>query len=301
MKIVFLGVGGGVPSLYRALPAIGAIHDGHILLFDCGEGTQIQLQLANLSLNRITEIYITHNHGDHILGLPGLISSMTLLHRTKPLSIFGPKGLNRLIKLTLEITKVQPEFDLILQEVEEGLVTDNPHYRTECIPALHNIPALSYILRMSDIPGKFDVQKADQLGIIPGPLRKELQQGRPVKTPEGKIVQPTAVVGPSRKGVSFAYSGDTTPNPRFAKAAKGVSLLIHEATFIEEHKAKAAEYFHSTATQAAQIARKAKVGQLALIHISPRYPSGEIHEQEAKAFFPQSFAPNDLDSLILKD
>lgn len=300
MRIVFLGVGGGVPSLRRALPAVAVTLNGRILLWDCGEGTQMQLQKAGLSLQRITEIYISHLHGDHVLGLPGLLSSMTLLRRSKPLVIFGPQAVKTLVDATLQLTQVEPEFDLETHEVEAGIVFRHPNYTMEALPAIHSVPSLSFVLRIADAPGHFNPSKAGRLGVPQGPLWKQLQQGQSVKTSAGRVVTPSEVLGPAQKGVVIAYSGDTAPNPDFAAAARGASLLIHDATFAQIHATKAAEYLHSTATQAAEIAMQAEAKQLALVHISPRYQSTQPHQVEAQAILPRSIAPNDLDAVEIR-
>jgi ribonuclease Z len=299
MRVHFLGVGGGIPSLNRASPAIGVYFNGKILLFDCGEGTQIQLKRSGLSPQRILEIFISHLHGDHVLGLPGLLSTMAMLQRSKPLTVYGPVGIKAFIETNLELTHAQLEFDFDIKEVEKGVISQQKLYSVECVPACHNVPAFSYILRMADIPGKFYVSKAKRLGIPSGPLRKRLQQGHSITTPDGKHVKPSDVIGPTRKGPIIIYSGDTAPNPDLVAQVKGADLLIHDATFSETHKDKAEEFLHSTAVQAAQIAAKANIGQLALVHISPRYLSFDIHETEARAVFPAAFAPNDLDILEL--
>lgn len=300
MKIHFLGVGGGIPSLNRALPAIAISFKGTNILFDCGEGTQIQLKRARLSPQRIKEIYISHLHGDHVLGLPGLLSTMAMLRREKPLTIYGPAGIKEFIKITLELTQTQLDFDIAVHDVKAGTISKQTQYAVECLPALHNIPTFSFILRMVDTPGPFFTSKATRLGIPPGPLRKRLQEGQSIITAQGKTVQPSDVMGAPKKGVIIAYSADTAPNPNFAQSAQGADLLIHDATFSEAHKDKAAEFLHSTAVQAAQIAAQAKAKKLALVHISPRYVSVETHQKEAQRIFRQSFAPNDLDIIELK-
>jgi ribonuclease Z len=300
MRIVFLGVGGGVPSLWRALPALAVTLDGRILLWDCGEGTQMQLQKAGLSLQRITEIYISHLHGDHVLGLPGLLSSMTLLRRSKPLVIFGPQPVKTLVDATLQLTQVEPDFELETREVEAGIVFRHQNYAMEALPAVHSVPSLSFVLRIADAPGHFDPSKAGRLGVPQGPLWKQLQQGQPVKTTRGRTVTPSEVLGPPQKGVVIAYSGDTAPNPDFAVAAHGASLLIHDATFAQIHATKAAEYLHSTAAQAAEIAKLAEAKQLALVHVSPRYQSTQRHQEEAQAILARTIAPNDLDVVEIR-
>ncbi len=294
MKIVFLGVGGGMPSQSRALPAVALKLNGQILLWDCGEGTQMQLQRARFSLQRITEIFISHLHGDHVLGLPGLLSSMVLLRREKSLAIYGPPGIKAFVESTLELTHVQPEYEITIQEIKEGVVSRQTNYTMECLPALHSVASFSFILRMTDTLGKFNPTKARELGVPQGPLWKQLQIGKSVKNSSGRTIKPRDVLEPPSKGVSIAYSGDTKPNPKFAKAAQGVTLLIHDATFTTEHEEKANEYGHSTAAQAAVIAKQAKAQQLALVQISPRFETNEKHEQEAQQIFPQSFVPSEL-------
>ena len=299
MKVHFLGVGGGVPSLARAPPSIATSFHGTLLLFDCGEGTQLQLQRAGLSPQRVKEIFISHLHGDHVLGLPGLISTMMMHNRAKPLSIYGPAGTSQFIKSSLEMTHAHLEFELTVKDVEEGLISEQEKYCVKCLPALHSVPSLSYILQMTDTPGRFDVTKADQLGVRSGPLRKRLCQGQSIETAEGNKVKPEDVLGPTRKGSKIVFSGDTAPNPRLIEVAKSATLLVHDATFTALHLENASKYQHSTAAQAAQIAADAQVQHLALVHISPRYVSTEEHEKEARVIFPQSFAPNDLDSFEL--
>jgi len=184
--------------------------------------------------------------------------------------------------------------------VKKEIVSNQEQYRVKCLPALHTVPSLSYVLQMADTPGRFDAIKAQRLGVPSGPLRKCLCQGHPIETPDGKRVLPEDVLGPMRKGLSIVFSGDTRPNPNLVKAAKNARLLIHDATFTSSHNDNATQYLHSTAAQAAEIANQAQVTQLALVHISPRYVSTEEHEKEAMAIFPQSFVPKDLDSIELK-
>ncbi|MFX1565050.1 MAG: ribonuclease Z [Promethearchaeota archaeon] len=299
VKVYFLGVGGGIPSVARSPPSVAINFQGKILLFDCGEGTQLQLQRIGLSPHKIQEIFITHLHGDHVLGLPGLISTMMMMNRTKPLAIYGPVGTKEFTETTLELIHAHIEFPLTVKNVKNGTISIQEQYRVECLPAIHSVASLSYILQTSDTPGRFDVRKAEELGVPSGPLRKELYKGQAIKTPDGKIVKPEDVLGPVRKGLRIVFSGDTAPNPNLAKVAKHASLLIHDATFTELHKENAEKYEHSTAAQAAQIASDAVVQRLALVHISPRYASHEEHESEAQTIFPESFAPNDLDIIEL--
>jgi ribonuclease Z len=300
MKVYFLGVGGGIPSLDRTLPAIAIVHKRHILLFDCGEGTQLQLQRAKLSPQRITQIFISHLHGDHVLGLPGLLSTMAMQKRVKPVSVFGPTGIREFVEVMLNLTQAQIEFDLNINEVEKGIISQHEEYKVECLSANHNVPALTFILRMADIPGRFYPAKADKLGVFPQSLRKELVKGQAIVTPEGRRVTPDEVIGPSRPGAIIVYTGDTAPNPDLATHVKNVDLLIHDATFAEMHKEKAAEFLHSTARQAAQTAVQLEAKQLALVHISPRYASSEMHLNEATQVFPNTFAPKDLEMLHLR-
>jgi ribonuclease Z len=299
VRVHFLGVGGGIPSLIRAPPSIAVSFHGKVLLFDCGEGTQLQLQRAGLSPQRIQEIFISHLHGDHVLGLPGLISTMIMLNRAKSLTIYGPPGTKEFTETTLESTHAHLDFPLETIDVLKGEISHKELYTVNCLPALHNVPAISYVLKMADIPGKFDTDKAEKLGVPSGPLRKRLYKGLHIKTPEGRIVKPQDVLGPPRKGIRIAFSGDTAPNQDFAKAAKNASLLVHDATFTMGHLENATKYQHSTAAQAAEIAKLAQVSHLALVHISPRYASTQEHELEAQAIFPHCSAPEDLEYIEL--
>jgi ribonuclease Z len=270
-----------------------------MVLFDAGEGVQYQFQRAHLSLQRVSEIYISHLHGDHCLGLPGLISTMSLLNRTKPLSIIGPPGIKSFVEKTLEMTHVDLKFTLDIKEVVKAVLPSQSRYTVETLPARHYVPALSFVLHMSDVQGRFNPEKALQLGVPKGPLWKRLQQGHSVRGTNARIVHPSEVLDSSRKGASIAYSGDTGFNPEFALAARGVSLLIHEATYTSELEDKAIECLHSTAAQAARIAALAEAKQLALIHISPRYENNLQHEIEARSIFQRSVVPNDLDVIEL--
>jgi len=300
MRVYFLGVGGGIPSIDRALPAITIVHKKHVLLFDCGEGTQLQLQQVKLSPQKITQIFISHLHGDHVLGLPGLLSTMAMQKRANPLSVFGPTGIKEFIETSLNLTQAQIKFGLNVREVEKGIITRHEEFKVECLPAKHIVPTLTFVIRMADIPGRFHPAKADKLGVFPHSLRKELVKGQVVITPEGRRVTPAEVMGPSRPGAIIVYTGDTAPNPDLATYVKKVDLLIHDATFAEMHKDKAAEFLHSTAQQAAQTAVQIEAKQLALVHISPRYASSEIHLKEATQVFPNTFAPKDLEILNLR-
>ena len=299
VKVHFLGVGGGIPSLTRAPPSIAVSFQGKVLLFDCGEGTQLQLRRVGLSPQRIREIFISHLHGDHVLGLPGLISTMIMLNRTKTLNIYGPPGTKEFTETTMEATHAHLDFPLEIKDVLKGEISHQKLYSVSCLPAIHNVPAISYVLKMADIPGKFNTHKAEQLGVPSGPLRKRLYNGQQIETPGGRIVKPLDVLGPPRKGIHIVFSGDTAPNQELAKVAKKASLLIHDATFTMTHLENARKYQHSTAAQAAEIARLAQVSHLALVHISPRYASTEEHEKEAQAIFVNCTAPNDLECIEL--
>jgi len=233
------------------------------------------------------------------LGLPGLLSTMAMQKRVKPLTVFGPPGIKDFVDITLNLTQAQIGFDLTVHEAEKGIITQHEEYKVECLPAKHIVPTLSFILRMNERPGRFYPTKADKLGVSPRSLRKKLVKGQVVVTPEGRRVTPEEVMGPSRPGFIIVYTGDSAPNQNLATHVKKVDLLVHDATFVDMHKEKAAEFLHSTARQAAQMAIQLEAKRLALVHISPRYASPEMHLKEALEVFPHTFAPKDLEMLQL--
>ena len=269
MEITFLGTSSAVPSKHRNHTAIVLKHFGEVMLFDCGEGTQRQLTYAKISPMKIDKIFITHYHGDHILGLAGLIQSMGFRGRSEDLDIYGPKGLNKLINAISNTGFFQINFQIITHEIGEGIVLETDEYIIKSIIAEHNIDNLAYSIYEKKKP-RFLREKAIELGVPVGPAFGKLHNGEEVEI-NGKIIKPEQVLGEPRIGQKVTYSGDTRPCEKMIELAQGSDVLIHEATYEHEDQDKAIENCHSTSKEAAEIAKEANVKLLVLTHISTRY------------------------------
>lgn len=292
MELIFLGTSSAIPTNYRNHSAIALKAFGEIMLFDCGEGTQRQMTRAKLSPMKISKIFITHFHGDHILGIPGMIQSMAFRGRSKPLKIFGPPGLSELIKNMLKLGYFALSFEIKVYEVSEGIILDNDDYCVRCCRAEHSILNLAYSIIEKRSP-KFLKDKALKLGVKPGPNYGKLQNGIPVIVGE-KLINPEQVLGEERKGRKIVYSGDTRACEQMIKFSKGADLLIHESTFNNSHFDKACETGHSTSAMAANIAKTARVKKLILTHLSTRYQDTKILKKEALEVFENSVLADDL-------
>ncbi len=299
MKVVFLGTGGSWPTKYRNVMSVAMQFGSEVILFDCGEGTQRQMMRSNLSFMKIRRIFISHFHADHFLGLPGLFQTMNLNDRTEELHIYGPKGISLLVKELTHLGYFKPKYSIIAHDLEPGEVVEGEGYTVKAVEVCHNVPAYGYVFRENDRPGKFNKPRALELGIPEGPLFRRLQQGQSVEV-DGKVFTPDMVLGPPRKGIKISYSGDTAPCPSFEEASRGADLMIHEATGDYSLKQKTDEYGHSTAKEAAELAKRANVLKLALVHTSPRYEEPDIILEEAKAVFPDTIVPWDLDEIEVK-
>ncbi len=297
LKIVFLGTGGSWPTAKRNVTSIAIKRGSEIILFDCGEGTQRQFQKSKLSYMQISCIFISHFHGDHFLGLPGLLQTMQLNDREKPLHIYGPHGIETLTGQILSLGYFKPTYPIISHELKNH---DSVHFEGYAIRVLkvhHNIPAFAYCFEEDKRPGKFNKNKALSLGIPEGPFFSNLQKGKTIVLPTGKKIAPDMVLGPARKGRKIIYSGDTKPHTELITFSKNADVLIHEATFDSTLTNIADEYGHTTAAQAAELAVQAHVDKLVLTHISPRYIDTSILKNEAKKVFQNTYLPDDLDSL----
>jgi len=296
LDVVFLGTSGSAPTARRATSALLVRRGGERLLFDCGEGTQRQLLQSSVGLVDLREIYLTHYHLDHWLGLPGMLKTFALRDRDAPLAVHGPPGLKDLFaELRRVVGRLSYPLDLV--EVSGGDCLQREGYRILVVPVAHATAAVGYAVVEEPRPGRFDVARADALGIPVGPERGALQRGESVTLPDGRVLTPDAVLGPVRAGRTVVYSGDTAPSADVLRAvAEGAELLVHEATFAEEESERAAETNHSTARQAAEIARDAGVALLALTHISPRYFGPELL-REARDIFPATVVPRDFDTI----
>jgi ribonuclease Z len=289
LSVFFAGTAGSIPTARRGLPAVLVRRGGDRILFDCGEGTQRQL-VSSVGLMDLTEIFLTHFHADHWLGLPGLLKTFDLRSRERPLTVHGPPGLRELLTLGLRAAG-RVRFDLRVVELERGDVLERDGYRIAPVPVRHRSTAFGYALFEHERAGEFDPNAAVALGLTPGPEFGRAQRGEAIRG-----VRPEQVMGEPRPGRKVVISGDTMPCETLQVAAHGADLLIHEATFADDEADRAAETGHSTAAQAARIARDADVRMLALTHFSTRYPVGLLRD-EARAIFARTVLPRDFDTI----
>jgi ribonuclease Z len=297
LDVVFLGTSGATPTAQRAPAASLVRRGGERLLFDCAEGTQRQLLRCDVGLLELREVFLTHYHADHYLGLPGMLKTYSLRGRELPLTIYGPRGLRDLLTSLRRIFG-RLTYALETVELEPGTRLERDGYRLETFAVNHGVSAVGYALVEHERPGRFDVEAADALGVPDGPERGRLQRGEPVLLPDGTQVAPDQVLGPPRPGRKLALTGDTAPAASVVEAAANADLLVHEATFLAEESDRARETLHSTAGEAALAARAAQVRMLALTHLSTRYFGHEVVE-EARALFPDSVVPRDFDIVDL--
>ena len=293
LDIVFLGTSASAPTAQRAPAALLVRRGGDKLLFDCAEGTQRQLMRSTLGLPDLEEIFLTHFHADHYLGLPGMLKTFSLRQRELPLTIYGPAGLRDLYKsLGRIIGKLS--YSVEVEEVRPGEALERDGYRILVFPVHHGVSAVGYAVAEEERPGEFDADTADALGIPFGPERGALQRGESVTLDDGNVLTPDAVLGPPRPGRHIVIPGDTAPVETVRVLSEGADVLIHEATFLEDERDRAADTLHSTALQAAEVARDAGVRLLALTHVSPRYFGPEL-AREARDVFPATVVPKDFD------
>jgi ribonuclease Z len=289
LSVFFAGTGGSVPTARRGLPALLVRRGGERILFDCGEGTQRQL-VSSVGLADLDEIFLTHYHADHWLGLPGLLKTFDLRARERPLAVRGPRGLRELLGPVLRAAG-RTRYELLLEELEPGQTLVRDGYRIAAVSVAHRGRAFGYVLFEDERPGEFDPQAAIRLGLTPGPEFGRVQRGETIRG-----VSPVQVMGSARAGRKVVLSGDTTPCEALRIAAFQADLLVHEATFAQEEAQRAAETGHSTAPQAAALAGEAQVRMLALVHLSTRYPTGRVRD-EARALFPETVLPRDFDQI----
>ena len=283
MEIIFLGTSSAVHSYNRNHPAIILKAFSETMLFDCGEGTQRQLIFAKVSPMKISKIFLSHYHGDHILGLPGLLQSMNFRGRETKLTIYGPKGLNTLKNAIFNLGYCKIDFPIEFIEIGTETIESCEEYIIKSQDVNHQVPCLAYTVKELKKP-RFLREKAIELGVPVGPAFGKLHNGEEVEV-NGKIIKPEQVLGPARKGNKVTYSGDTTPCEEMIEFAKDSTLLIHESTYVNEDADKAKDNFHSTSSDAARIAKKSNSKQLVLTHFSTRYTSLDDLLKEAKEIF----------------
>jgi len=294
LDLVFFGTSGSVPTAQRAPSALLVRRGGERLLFDCGEGTQRQMLRSTVGLPELPEVFVSHFHADHFLGLPGMLKTFALRGRDEtPLTVYGPRGLRELFKRLHPFLGRLP-YPLTVVELEAGETLERGDYTIEGFAVEHGAEALGYTIAEAERPGRFDVAAADALGVPDGPARGRLQAGEEVTVDSGRTVIPADVLGEPRPGRKLVLTGDTAPSPLVVQAAHGTDLLVHEASFLSDEAERARETMHSTAAQAAEIASLAQVRLLALTHVSPRYFGPELAD-EARAVFPETVVPRDFD------
>jgi ribonuclease Z len=298
LDLVFLGTSGSVPTARRGLAGTLLRRGGERILFDCGEGTQRQLLRSAVGLVELPEVFVTHFHADHYLGLPGMLKTFALRGRELPLTVYGPPGLDDLFGALRRIFG-KLTYPLELVELRPGDALDRGDYRLVVFKVAHGVGANGYALVETPRPGRFDVEAAQSLGVPEGPLFGLLQRGETVALANGTTVAPDQVLGPPRPGRKIVLAGDTAPARSVLEIAREADVLLHEATFAATERERAAETAHSTAADAAELARAAGVRMLVLTHLSNRYFGPEI-AREAREIFPETVVPRDFDIIDVR-
>jgi len=299
MKLVFLGTSAAQPTENRGLTCVCLEREGEIFMFDAGEGAQLSYLKSGLGWNKKMKIFITHLHGDHCIGILGLLQTMTLQHRTESIEIYGPEGIEDFIASNIRVLNFGLSFPVMIASLDEGKIIDEKRYEIYATRAEHSVPTFSYVFHEKDKPGRFYPEKAKKLGIPEGKLWSQLQDGKEVKIRD-KIVYPAQVLGDPRAGKKIGISGDTRPNKKLEEFFKDCDYLVFDSTFIDELREKAIETFHSTAREAALLAKQANVKNLILTHFSARYKDESVLVEEAKHVHPSVIAAQDLLEIELK-
>jgi len=292
LVVTFLGTSAAAPTAQRGLPAVAVRREGEVVLMDCGEGVQRRVLSESLGLGSDMTILITHLHGDHVTGLLGLLQTMSLAQRRKPLNVVGPEKLLKWLEVTADLLHIGLTFPIRFSPAKPGVVLRTSGFRIRAARAAHSVEAFSYVVEEPGRPGIFYPEKAKSLGVPEGKLWSRLQKGRSIAL-GGKRVEPLEVTGPRRVGRKIGYSGDTRPSERLARFFSGCDLLIFDSTFRDADREKAVERKHSTSLEAAEFAKKAKVRQLVLTHFSARYTSVSSLVREARRVFPNTVAASD--------
>ncbi|MDX1440841.1 MAG: ribonuclease Z [Nitrosopumilaceae archaeon] len=299
MKLVFLGTSAAQPTENRSLSCICLEREGEVLMFDAGEAAQIAYLKSGLGWNKKMKIFVTHLHGDHCIGILGLLQTMTMQKRKEPLEIYGPKGIDDFISSNIRVLNFGLSFPIMISIIKEGQVFDSKFYSIYCCKASHSIPAFAYRFDEKDKPGRFNLEKAKELEIPEGPLWNKLQNGEQI-TINGKNIGPNQVLGEKRPGKKIGISGDTKPTAELQKFFENCDFLVFDSTFLDEIKEKAKETHHSTAKEASILAKNANVKNLILTHFSARYKDEKQHLEEAKKFHDSVIAAKDLLEIEIK-
>jgi len=287
LSLTFLGTGAACPTVDRNVASLALQREGEMLLFDCGEGTQRQMMRYGTGFS-FKDIFFTHFHSDHMLGVIGLFRTMGLMDRTEPVTLYGPRGADRILRGALAVGIERTKFPFEVVEVAPGQRLPRGEYEIAVFETEHRADTVGYALVEQDRLGRFDPDKAREMGIPEGPLWGQIHKGKTVALADGRSVRPEELVGPPRSGRTVVISGDTRPHRALIAAAAGADLLVHESTFGDDERARAVETGHSTAREAAEVAREAGVSRLVLTHISPRYTRDAPELlAEAQAVFPE--------------
>lgn len=284
LRVTFLGTGGSLPTAHRNPSAILVNREGELMLFDCGEGTQQQMMRAKTGMMKLSSIFITHLHADHILGIPGLVQTMSFQGRTDPLFIYTPERSADTIEYLTRVGYTRPKFEVQVTELLPDDVVEVDEYDIIAIRTEHNVPSIGYVLSEHPRTGRFNRERAIELGVPPGPLFSRLQRGESVVV-DGTTVHPEDVLGSPRPGRRIVYTGDTRPTDEVLEASRGADLLIHDSSLAHDLIGWARETMHSTAREAALLAKEAGVQELILTHISSRYADPSPILDDAREVF----------------
>ena len=295
VELVFLGTGSGKPMPSRNVSSMALFRDGELFLFDCGEATQLQITRSNLRPGALKGIFLTHFHGDHVNGLPGLLGTLTLNQRDEPLHIVGPRGLRQWFRCLYDLHILRPGFPVEIHEVEEpGMVVQWEDFHVDAYPLEHRVATWGYALVEKSRPGRFDLDRARELEIPPGPLFGRLQSGEAVTLDDGRTIEPSQVLGPARPGLKIAYCTDTIPCEAALELGRDADVLVHDSTYVAGEERKAHKRGHSTAGDAARCARDAGARRLILTHISQKYVRTDELLAGAKEIFSATEVARDL-------
>jgi ribonuclease Z len=302
MELFVLGTGGMMPLPSRSLTSVLLRREGELFLFDCGEGTQVSLRRLALRWKKISVIFVSHTHADHVTGIPGMLMLSSQVERNEPLYIIGPPRIKEYVEQSRTILDMYINYEIVVKEVVgRETVFQGEGYSIRSYPLRHTKPCLAFCLEEEMRPGVFDPEAAQALGVSRGPMWSTLQSGTPVRLDSGEEIRPDQVMGPRRPGRKLSFVTDTTWVPGLPDFVHGSDLLICEGMFGEDLADDAVDKKHLTAVQAAQIASRAEVGRLGLIHYSPRYTERELKRllQEARRIFPPTFLTRDLQVIDL--
>ena len=304
MQITFLGTSSGVPTKVRNVSAVACKlpQRAEVWLFDCGEATQHQIQHTDLRISQLRRIFITHLHGDHLYGLPGLLATCGMAGQAQAIDIYGPVGLDEYVRMSAQLSRLRLGEQIKLHTIQSSLIYEDEEFTVSCQPLRHRVPAFGYRVTEKDRAGRFNVERATELNIPPGPLYGRLKRGETVTLADGRTINGAELCAPPEQGRAFAYCTDTMYCDNSVALARDADVLIHEATFVAADEDLAQQSMHSTAADAARVAQQAQVRQLIITHISPRYaPGNEFTPDEllhqARAIFPQAIIAHDFMSL----